>query len=66
MNEKVVAVLHARRCGWLSAQQLGMFLLEQARACGARLVRGRVEQVEVAAGRVQAVRLSAGSQPDRL
>ncbi|MER3543625.1 MAG: FAD-dependent oxidoreductase [Chloroflexota bacterium] len=66
VNEKVVAVLHARRCGWLSAQQLGMFLLEQARACGARLVRGRVEQVEVAAGRVQAVRLSAGSQPDRL
>jgi glycine/D-amino acid oxidase-like deaminating enzyme len=66
VNEKVVAVLHARRCGWLSAQQLGMFLLEQARACGARLVRGRVEQVEVANGRVQAVRLSAGSEPDRL
>ena len=29
-----LALLHARRCGWLSAQQLGMFLLEQARAAG--------------------------------
>jgi glycine/D-amino acid oxidase-like deaminating enzyme len=65
-NEDTVALLHARRCGWLSAQQLGMYLLEQARAQGARLVRGRVEGVEVAGGRVLAVHLSAGSAPERL
>lgn len=65
-SENTVAVLHARRCGWLSAQQLGVYLLEQAQAHGARLVRGRVEGVEVARGRVQAVHLSSGSEPDRL
>lgn len=55
------AVLHARRCGWLSAQQLGMYLLEQARLCGVRLVRGKVDAVNVGKGQVQAVHLQAGS-----
>ena len=49
------AVLHARRCGWFSAQQLGMYLLERAREKGARLVEGRVEAVDVAGGRVRGV-----------
>jgi glycine/D-amino acid oxidase-like deaminating enzyme len=31
ISEKAVAALHARRAGWLSAQQLGMYLLETAR-----------------------------------
>ena len=29
LDPSVVAVLHARRCGWLSAQQLGMWMLER-------------------------------------
>jgi sarcosine oxidase subunit beta len=58
VTPRAVAALHARRCGWLSGQQLGMHLLELARAAGARLVTGRVEAVEVAAGRVAAVRLA--------
>ena len=29
--DDTVALLHARRCGWLSGQQLGMHLLELAR-----------------------------------
>jgi len=53
-----LAALHARRCGWLSAQQLGMVWLEQARAAGAELVAGRVVDVEVVAGRVEAVRIA--------
>ena len=40
-----VAMIHARRCGWLSAQQLGMVLLEKAREAGARLLNGRVTDV---------------------
>ena len=43
-----VALLHARRCGWLSGQQLGMCMLERARDKGVRLVEGRVERVETA------------------
>ena len=38
ISRDAVAVLHARRCGWLSAQQLGMYLLEEARRHGAFLV----------------------------
>lgn len=61
LADDVVALLHARRCGWLSGQQLGMHLLEQARAHGARLLPGRVEAVEVARGQVQRVRIAGPS-----
>jgi glycine/D-amino acid oxidase-like deaminating enzyme len=57
LAERVVAVLHARRCGWLSAQQLGAYLLEQARARGARLLNATVESIDITDGVVQAVRL---------
>src|SRR5437773_11047886 len=55
LAEDTVAVLHARRCGWFSGQQLGMYLLERAREKGVRLVEGRVERVEIAGGRVRGV-----------
>ena len=54
-----VALLHARRCGWFSGQQLGMYLLERAREKGVRLIEGRVEGIDTAGGRVRAVRLGA-------
>jgi glycine/D-amino acid oxidase-like deaminating enzyme len=50
-----LALLHTRRCGWLSAQQLGMYLLERARGHGATLLRGRVTQVRLQHGRVTGV-----------
>jgi glycine/D-amino acid oxidase-like deaminating enzyme len=55
--EDTVAVLHTRRCGWLSAQQLGRYLLEQARAHGVTLLRGRVTEVLLAHGRVAGIRV---------
>jgi len=55
----VRAVLHTRRCGWLSGQQLGMEQLEQARANGVRLLEGRITAVEVDGGRVGGVRVAA-------
>ncbi|NNJ09135.1 FAD-binding oxidoreductase [Chloroflexales bacterium ZM16-3] len=55
LRENTLAVLHARRCGWLSAQQLGSLLLERARAAGARVLRGSVERVALAGGRVAGV-----------
>ncbi len=59
-----VAVLHARRCGWFSGQQLGMLLLEQARAAGATLLAGTLQAVELAAGAVAGVvvRTAAGEE----
>ncbi|MFN2137331.1 MAG: NAD(P)/FAD-dependent oxidoreductase [Candidatus Promineifilaceae bacterium] len=53
------AVLHARRCGWLSAQQLGMYLWEEARRGGARLLAGKVTGVTLRANRIQAVQVQA-------
>src|SRR5713101_395725 len=50
-----IALLHARRCGWFSGQQLGMYLLERAREHGVRLVEGRVQRIDTAGGRVRGV-----------
>jgi glycine/D-amino acid oxidase-like deaminating enzyme len=64
LSARVVAALHVRRCGWMSAQQLGAYWLEKARERGVRLLRARVEGVDVSGGRVRAVHLSgeAGAQ----
>jgi len=50
-----IALLHARRCGWFSGQQLGMYLLEQARAHGVRLLEGQVASIDAPGGRVRGV-----------
>lgn len=64
LSPDVVAALHTRRCGRISAQQMGMILLEKAREYGARLLCGRVEAVEVQGGKMHAVLVSrAGLEP---
>ena len=55
LDPSVVAVLHARRCGWLSAQQLGMWMLERARERGVKLIRGRMTGVDARGGRIRTV-----------
>jgi glycine/D-amino acid oxidase-like deaminating enzyme len=60
LTEQTVAVLHARRCGWFSAYQLGMWWLEQAKARGAKLIEARVVSVEVAEGQIESAHLSNG------
>ncbi len=62
LSDKVVAALHVRRAGWLSAQQLGMYLLEQARENGARLMPGKVCGVSLKDGRVEAIQVEGGRQ----
>jgi glycine/D-amino acid oxidase-like deaminating enzyme len=52
-----VAVVHARRAGWLSAQQLGMTMLEAARAHGVSLLRGKVAGIDVGGGRIRFVHI---------
>lgn len=64
LTDKAVAALHARRAGWLSAQQLGMYLLESGRRLGVQFEAGKVTGVEVEAGRVQGIRLSSGVRID--
>lgn len=58
--------VHVRRAGWLSAQQLGMVMLEAAREHGVRLVRARMTKVELKTNRVQAVRVEHGANVETL
>lgn len=64
LTERAVAALHVRRAGWISAQQLGMYLLETARQNGVRFESARVTGVDVANGHVIGVRLSSGERVD--
>jgi glycine/D-amino acid oxidase-like deaminating enzyme len=66
LADDTLAVLHARRCGWLSGQQLGMYLLERARDKGVRLLEGRVERVQTTGGRVSAVQVHGAGGAQRL
>jgi glycine/D-amino acid oxidase-like deaminating enzyme len=57
LSERVVAAIHARRCGWFSVQQLGMYMLDRAKEHGVRFLSGRVEGIDVTGNRVQSVRI---------
>jgi sarcosine oxidase, subunit beta len=57
---KAAAALHVRRAGWLSAQQLGMYLLETGRSRGVRFEPARITGVDVTNGHVRGVILSSG------
>ena len=46
VTENARAVIHARRCGWFSAQQFGLYLLELAKALGLRELRGEITKIE--------------------
>ena len=62
LNPDTVAVLHARRCGSLSAQQLGMYLLEDARARGVELIPAAFIGAQTQAGRICGAQLRAGER----
>ncbi len=55
VNKQVTGLLHTRRCGWLSAQQLGMQLLNEAKKRGVRLVEGRITAVSTQNNRIKSV-----------
>lgn len=62
LSSDVAAALHVRRAGWLSAQQYGMWLLDEARGAGVAVLSGRVAAVETEAGRVSGVSLTDGTR----
>jgi glycine/D-amino acid oxidase-like deaminating enzyme len=64
LTERTAAALHVRRAGWLSAQQLGMYLLETARRRGVRFESARVTSVDVTNGCVKGIGLSSGERVD--
>lgn len=63
INETTVGALHVRRAGFLSAQQLGAYLLDRARAAGATFLPRQVVGVRTA-GKVTGVTLDDGTAID--
>ena len=66
VTRDAVAALHVRRAGALSAQQLGMTLLEQGRAGGVRLLRGRLGGADTAGGRLASVTVESDGAARRV
>jgi glycine/D-amino acid oxidase-like deaminating enzyme len=60
VSADAVAAIHARRAGWLSAQQLGMYMIDQAKSRGVRFVQGQVQRLSVSDRRVERIDLDHG------
>ena len=61
LSDTTTTVAHARRCGWLSAQQLGMTMLAQAREAGVKLLRGKLTAVDTTGARITGVTVETGT-----
>lgn len=66
LNPDTKVVAHARRAGWLSAQQLGMVMLEAARERGLRLLKGNLTDIATQNDRVRSVRIEGAGPPQIL
>ena len=66
LTERTVAVLHTRRCGWFAAQQFGMYMLEKARESGVQFLNGRVADVTVNGGKIEAVTINGRGGPQTI
>ena len=65
ITDKVVAMLHVRRCGWMSNRLLGNWLLEKS---GAEVRQDKLIGVDCSGGRMRSVQLESGEtvHTDRL
>ena len=61
LSGEIAAALHVRQAGWLSAQQLGMYLLQWARLHGVQFLQARVEGIKLRNQRVNDVLLNDGT-----
>jgi glycine/D-amino acid oxidase-like deaminating enzyme len=66
LPSNIEAVLHIRRAGWMSAHQLGMLMLQRAKAAGLRRCNAGVIAVEREDDRVSGVRIGPGSVESRV
>jgi sarcosine oxidase, subunit beta len=61
LADDAVGALHVRRAGWVSAQQMGAYMLDRAKEAGVEVVPRGVVAVEVTGGRVGGVVLDDGT-----
>lgn len=62
LTSKAVAALHIRRAGWLSAQQLGAWMLDQAKEAGLTHEFGEVIAISTASNAITGVELESGAR----
>lgn len=60
LSKSIVAALHVRRAGWLSAQQLGTYFLNQARQNGVKVIEKRLTGVDLSGGKVERAHFQDG------
>jgi glycine/D-amino acid oxidase-like deaminating enzyme len=65
VTDRAIAMLHVRRCGWLSAQQLGMYMLDKAKAQGVRFLNGRVSGVSIRKNRIETIQIDTNDESHR-
>jgi len=64
ITEQVAAMLHVRRCGWMSNKLLGNWLFEQAIQHGVQFKQDKVVGVNAPGRRVRSVQLQSGETID--
>jgi glycine/D-amino acid oxidase-like deaminating enzyme len=64
ITDRVRAMLHVRRAGFMSASKLGQHLLERSCARGVQVIRDEVTDLVVENGRLAAATLASGSRID--
>jgi len=60
LTARATGAIHVRRAGWFSAQQLGAWMLAQARERGLEVIADEVTRIEVAGEEVRSVTLAGG------
>jgi glycine/D-amino acid oxidase-like deaminating enzyme len=66
LSDAIDTLIHVRRAGWLSAQQLGAYMLEAARAGGLQEIRGKVSNIEVDSDGISAIIIQQESEQKRI
>ncbi len=64
LTDRVRAMLHVRRAGFMNASKLGQLLLNRACACGVDVIRDEVTGLVVEHGRLAGATLASGSRID--
>jgi glycine/D-amino acid oxidase-like deaminating enzyme len=66
LSKTIESLIHVRRAGWLSAQQLGAYLLEAARRQGVQVIRGTIQQIETDSQGISAVIIQQEKEQKRI